>query len=310
MSVGALRWVFVVAFASVVTLASCVGDDPAVVAGGADDAGGTPPDSSVADAPVGPGDSAPPSDASPSDAQDATFDDAGIAGVGGALLWFSADKNLADNGAGLVTRWTSRAGSPLVLMPLATATSPSLGLINGHPSVHFDGHLVPTACPCPSMSVALPAPLPQPLTVFAVFRSDRLSDGTNNYESVIFRNAAGTFKLHTSFEPGPSVAFAVNAGTKLLSAFQTNITYLKPHLITAVMSGVSSLVRIDGDDTSERTGSAGLGSLSTDLVLAGDGTPVNSFQGDIGELVFYGRVLSLSERGAVEVALKTKWSIP
>ena len=150
----------------------------------------------------------------------------------------------------------------------------------------------------------------QPLTIFAVVKADRYTDGSFNYEGTVLTNYPPTFKLGGTIQPGPSLTWALNAGTKLTSAAFSNVDWVKPRVLTAIYNAGTSIMRVDGNDATAQTGAGGSSPLATSFILGNDGNPLNSLQGDVGELVVYGRVLTTQERSAVETSLKAKWNIP
>lgn len=287
-------------------LAGCVGDAPVVTptndGGPIDGSSGDASDASVQQ-------DAPSNDAmgDATGTDGSTTVDGGPGGIGDVKMWFAADTNVTLK-SGKVASWASKAGLAITLNPDPGAGAPYPSTLKGLPSIYFDGTAGSGTCPCPSLAATIAPALNQPLTVFAVIKSDRWTDGTHNYDATVFTGYPTTFKLYNAIESGPAPMWALGAPVKLLSIGQTDGAFRSIHLVTAVFSGGASVIRLDG--ANEMAGPSGGNSLGGTLVVGTDGRPLGTFQGHIGELVFYARVLSSGDRDAVENYLKTRWSIP
>jgi hypothetical protein len=301
-------------------LASCVGDPAPTIfgiesEGGAGEGGGgntdggglAHPDGSISED----GSVVTMTDGATGDSGDAAkTTDQGPGGVTGVAFWFSGDTNVktVDGGADLAT-WTSRAGAPIVLTPVLNAPAPSTSTINGKASLYFAGKNGGQTCPCTGLLGVLPVQMPQPFTVFAVFRASRFNDATYLYDAVLFADSQKSAAVSISNDPGPSVAWSMSAGTKLETIHQGAADFILPHMLTAEFNGASSLLRLDGKDGGTSSGEAGAGQLKASLVVGTDNSPLGTFQGDLGELLVFGRILTKADRDLVEAALIAKWSL-
>ncbi len=156
-------------------------------------------------------------------------------------------------------------------------------LLNGKKVLDF----VPATNPSTQTGEGPGITVSQPNTWILVVQTDVIHTGWDNMLSCgsqIVRQAQSQWNIYA----GANNVFGGTANTS-------------PHVLVGTINGASSTIHLDGALLA--TGDAGVGLASAGIVLSG-------FDGAIGELILYNRVLSNAERQQVESTLKTKWGTP
>lgn len=214
--------------------------------------------------------------------------------ITGAVLWLDASQLGLTNDAP-VSLWTDLSGAGNNATQSTAGLRPTLQTngINGLPSVRFGTtNWLFNA----SMTNA------QPLTLFAVARQ---TGGGAGFRTML-DGVASSPRLLLWYIVGSS-KWGVFGGTATVSQSSTSSTNWA--IVTAVADGSSSRFRINS--ATEGTGNAGTQGISGGFTL-GDAfvrTGEFRFNGEIGELIVFSRVLSAVERTQVRGYLNNKWSI-
>jgi hypothetical protein len=220
------------------------------------------------------------------------------AGIG---LWLVADD--AKPGAdGKVASWSNAAVAGVT----ATADKPELqpsvvaSALNGHAVVRFDGerNMLMT-----NVDIS-PARMPE-ATVFAAFNSKAeassplrklYGDDNGGYDRAVGLDSRGGDKNYTVFTGG---------GVQGYFTLKANETYVTADQFTKTefsgwVDGKATLTKVAGS----------WGDALPNLYIGGTGTSYNEpWQGDLAEIVVYGRVLTDQERMQVEDYLGKKYGV-
>lgn len=166
--------------------------------------------------------------------------------------------------------------------PTLTASS-----YNGHTTVDFDGT-------DDQLSVAS-GTLAQPNTVFIVVNPDRIT-GTN----CIFDSTATAISAVRIFNSN----YELHSGTQM---FGGAATVGQTDIVIGEFNGASSKIFINSGSTAAATGNAGTNSRYTGFKMGRDFTNGAPFDGKIGEVISYNKILSSTERQNVYDYLYAKW---
>ena len=139
-------------------------------------------------------------------------------------------------------------------------------------------------------------------TLFVVMQSDVSTAQT------IFVTENGTSAEYGLRYDGTNIEF--RNSTVALNVAEVAATITDPHIYTAYRSGVNQTITIDG--TSSATASTAIDVSTSTGGSIGEldvGTPIEQFDGLIGEIILYDRALSEFERDQIEEYLSKKWKI-
>ncbi|MEM6829376.1 MAG: hypothetical protein AAF551_02595, partial [Bacteroidota bacterium] len=244
-------------------------------------------------------------------------------------LWYRGDAGVlngsaapASNGEGVQT-WQDQSGYGYNGLQSATGSQPLFDLsntVNGNPVVVFDGD----NDYFPISSLNYPAvTVPAGITVYAVLTT------TNTNEGVIIsydRNEYFRFATDHDFDGG--FGLSTTNSSRTISDFNASANGIEadgvPHILGGSfdpsISGVNKYLYFDGTIDNEvdagttalgtgvtRYGFVGVGSEAT--TFDGTGGPFSYLEGNLAELIYYGEVLSSTERQQVETYLAIKYGI-
>ena len=135
----------------------------------------------------------------------------------------------------------------------------------------------------------------QPFTYFVVARPRTVAVNKVLFD---YNGSGGRHLLYHNTGPVPTIF----AGTNLSTTVESTLW----HIYTAVVNGLSSVLRID--NASDVTGNTGSNQTAS-IVLANSGT--NAFPSDVdyGELLMYNAALSSGDRDTIRGWLNAKWAI-
>jgi len=153
-------------------------------------------------------------------------------------------------------------------------------------------------------------------TIFSVLKTSNNGAGTSGshaYESsgVIWADVSG-FGLQDLIPlaiGGGKIKIATPSDTTLNSS--ATVSDGKPHIITIsrIMNNGARTIYFDGASSGNDTGGTGELLANQLMTIGGNTLDVRYFDGHIGEIIIYDRVLKLDERKAVEDYLSKKWQI-
>lgn len=162
--------------------------------------------------------------------------------------------------------------------------------INGLSSVRF------VSTPTGSIVVAFGRTLTQPTTIFSVIKVETTVNAVFYYDGITSGNR------HALYDHTGSTGYGFFGGTQLTGGtVDTN-----PHIFRAVYNTTSSVLYKDG--TSIISGNAGSNTL-TGLTLGANNAGATNFDGFLGEIIVYNKVLSTTEVTQVQTYLSKKWKI-
>lgn len=230
----------------------------------------------------------------------------------GLALWLdAADLSTITLDSGLVAQWSDKSGNGKNAVQSDSAKRPSgTDSINALNAVGFDGT---NDC----LTVASLA-LPVAITIFAVFDQDNAT--IKGYFMEHGPNA-GTSDGFFMLNGNPSLAVrrstVQNTGTpSTISTIQGTAARVATGMFDTSRATNSEIARLwrDGAELSlTRNSTSQVVSTSlTDTLNIGsrnDGAAV-PFDGALGELLIYGRILNDTERTSIESYLKAKWGTP
>jgi hypothetical protein len=205
--------------------------------------------------------------------------------------WFKADAITGVTSGNDITEWLDSSPSALDLTPGANAPAWVDNVLNGEPVVRFNGS-------SDTLSAAMSA-RSQPFTFFVV-AEQASSTGTQ----IMLHSTSGASCPFYLTSNGKANLFS---GAALATAGTTTMT--DPHVIECVFNGASSVVAIDGTETTGTTGSGAIGIGSGIRVGANQGATAEFFNGDIAEIVCYAGAMDSTDRSAVRAALGAKYGI-
>lgn len=168
-------------------------------------------------------------------------------------------------------------------------------VVNGLPTVRFDG--------TEEMKTTDSVALPQPNTLFLVAR-----EHTNHYAFTIDSVAGDRSYFAIDGRTGSSYEqLILSSGTNLLLGDNIATAW---NQYTGEYNGASSQIRRNGGGTGDTvTGDAGTNPWGSGITVGRSIGGSSGLDGDIGEIVFYDRILTATERGLVEAHLLDKWGI-
>jgi len=224
----------------------------------------------------------------------------------GVLLWLSADDAAASAKNGKVQSWQNALVANVSAQPVHPDQLPALvpNAINNHAVVRFDGtdQMLMT-----NIDIA-PARMPEG-TVVTVFRSATdapvplrklYGDDNGSYDRAVGLDNRGNGKNFTFFSGNDA------AGYFQLAA---NTTYVlvdeySPKEFSGWVNGAATVTKVAADWGS------GPEDALPNMYLGGTGTSYSEFwNGDLAEVIIYGRKLSDAERTQVEDYLGQKYGV-
>lgn len=217
----------------------------------------------------------------------APFDPATVSGLVG---WWKADAITGKVDGDTISQWSDLSGVAHHLLQATGSLQPlyKTAIQNGKAVVRFDG--------VDDYLVSGPAVYSQPLTNFIVlrYRSARVGNDTafagSSNQMRLLRTSTG-LGMYANGSVAPTITQDVQ------TAF---------HVYTAVFSGASSELRVDGGTAA--TGNPGVSTTAAFALAASNGSEVGPV--DVGEWLIYNSTLSGTDRAAVETYLKGKWGTP
>ncbi len=213
--------------------------------------------------------------------------------VGNCALWLDASLASSIHATGsTVDTWDDQSGNGRNVTATTTAR-PATGTrtLNGFNVLDFDG--TSDRMVTGSLTVSVP------WTVCAVVQND---SGADSSAQCILGTAgatdAGLFKWFTNF-------WAVSSANQVFSAAAPDTS---AHSLTGViLSASTARIRVDG--TESATGNAGNTALTSAaaLVVGGNRTTSNYWNGTIAELVVYSAALATGDRDSIDAYFTNKW---
>lgn len=221
----------------------------------------------------------------------ATFPLSGLAA--GGILNFPVGTYTNDNVyQATVSNWADGSGTGNHLAQPTAALQPFMvtasALLNGKPALRWDGTSL-TIFRNPLVGVIV-----QPNTMVAAFN---LTDQSTN-RTLVDGNGTDRQQLQTSTN-----VYSITAGTVLNSTAVLPAT--GAHTYFGSFNGASSNILIDNAHSA--TGAAGAGNLGACYIGANFLAGVN-FQGDVGSVAIYNRLLAAGELAAIQGLLRAKYA--
>jgi hypothetical protein len=205
-------------------------------------------------------------------------------------LWLDAsDSSTITESLNAVSQWNDKSGNANSLTQTTASLKPKTNTrtLNNKNVIEFDGGDI-------IRSAAFSSVLSQPNTVFIVYQSD-----LSSLQYVLDGLSPGTDR-HL-FVLDPAIGDFMFAGTELATSHGTPSI---PYLVSLQFNTTSSEYYINGSlVASGNVGSQGFGGIT----LGSRYNDVTFFDGIIGEVIVYDKLLSISERQKVETYLKDKW---
>lgn len=224
--------------------------------------------------------------------------------IAGLAAWYDASQitGLADGAA--VASWSDLSGGGFTLTQGTAGLQPtyykttSANLINGLPAVLFTSASLQYVAVTSGATVVVA----QPNTVFAIATLTSLSGGASAGNGRLYDSGGATRQL---LDLNASSHYEIYAGSSVLAA-GTPATGL--HQLSAVFSGTSSTLRVDGATVISTGSSPGANGI-TGLQLGGTsiGGPQAYLGGSVGEFIVYSGALTGPQIAQVESYLTTKW---
>jgi hypothetical protein len=219
--------------------------------------------------------------------------------IAGLSAWY--DASVASSltlTSGFVSQWDDLSGSGLHLTQATEANRPGTGTINGKTAVDFDGSndlMQVTADVFPGTLMVVGSLDSIAASAMAAFAADAATNSANAF----WISSPAQWRL-VGFDASIPASYAHSGGTALAS---------QPVLAT-VLHGASNVSRIDGAPLAGTTNVTG---GNTQGVTVGarviSGSPSTLWNGQIGEVLLFNRVLTASEVSKAESYLASKWGV-
>lgn len=227
--------------------------------------------------------------------------DASLPVTDSLILWLDATdaSTITKDVSERVSQWDDKSSEGNDVTQGTTIEQPAFtaSAIGGKPALRFAGNdfLVSAAYNSGTIS--------QPNTAFVVINTVSASSNDKLFDGIDGSNRH-VIQVIGSGDPDDMHLFA-----GIVISTGGGATPLDTDLvISGIFNGASSELFVNG--TSEASGNAGSQSMAGIVVgSAFSQTGVDSYDGYIGELLMYDKLLSTSERQAVESYLTTKWNI-
>ena len=205
------------------------------------------------------------------------------------VLWLDAsDTSTITESGGSVSQWDDKSGNGNDVTQGTAALQPTTGTrtLNGLNVLDFiDDRLGGTFA---GGNIA------QPFTLVAVATSDLATAG---YRYIAHGDSPSSYLGFIG-----SANLALGGGVVLTSS--TGGT--DPHIIVATANSTSSLIRVDGNET---TGDAGTRAFNTPFGIGAFSTPASYWDGTIAEIIVVDGTLTADQITATESYLASKWGI-
>lgn len=214
----------------------------------------------------------------------------------GLVGWWDADDatTFTYSSGTVVSEWRDKSGGGHHLGQGTVGNQPSRnGTQNGHPTVTFNGTSHSLTTPSWAMT--------KPVNVFVVARD---TTGTESTQRTLFMPYQDGRIYSTSGGNGEVATY--QGSTMTAGAWGAS-----HRLVAAVFNDTASKLAVDG--AAYTTGAGGgilFSSGNTTALGRHNATATEFWQGDVAELLVYGRELSTVERQQVETYLHTKWGTP
>lgn len=214
-----------------------------------------------------------------------------VSDVPGCALWLDA----ADLPAGSVARWADKSPARNHAAQASGVLQPTSGArqINGLNAVDFATQYLTLASPLAAAGG---------LSAFTVCVGDAATFGA------VLGGASGSFVLRVTSQR----LAVVRSNSAVLLTGTTNLLTATPYLLYAETSNAGNAGLLNGGSEGSNATSASY-TADTTLVgtsLAGDGTTLSQpFDGGLGELAVFTRVLTPTERNVLGRALARKWGL-
>jgi hypothetical protein len=223
--------------------------------------------------------------------------------VAAPVVWLKADNGVTANGSGQVSAWIDASGNSHNATQVTTANQPTIinGLINYNPALDFDGVNDNLLFPATGLAAGTAA-----RTTFAVARPEKTAfssvfsyggaGGTGNVTFTLAQsNGSAVTSRHTGLAGDAVVAGYVINGPAVIQRGSYNGTQLQ-----AQVNGGTLVNNAFAINTQLTQGYVGTDNFSP----AG-----SSWDGKIGEVIFYNRLLNNTELQQVNTYLAIKYGI-
>jgi hypothetical protein len=249
--------------------------------------------------------------AAPGDLPDWTLPETGVAGGGGGgsgpagltgvAGWWDATRISGVADAALLAAWPDSSGNGYDLAQATGANQPTYysttgaGLINGKAAVTFDG----------ANTWMLTAALaePQPFTLAAVAQNTLTT--VNLQKPLAGSTLSATVHLYANLSATTFISCWGYAGATVVAGNYTPRTG-QAHLFVLGANGATSYAYFDG---AAATGAGGSNAMSGAFYVGGIG-PSFSWQGMIGEVMVWPRLLSAGQVTQLHGYCQDKWNVP
>jgi hypothetical protein len=224
--------------------------------------------------------------------------------IASLLGWWKADSlGLSDGTA--VSSWTDSSGNGKHLVQATGSKQPLLktAILNGLPVIRFDG--TDDALSCASFARGA-------FTMFVVLKTTSQANTTIEHSATSGSNAGFYF----SSTGGANFAMT-GAGGSALTAYDVGLILADSatRIITESADGTDAGLRgwVNGHPctrgTSYGNANPGAATVTDTLYVGGRGGTSRFTNGDIAEIIIYGRVLARNERQAIEDYLARKYAL-
>lgn len=221
--------------------------------------------------------------------------------IPGLKAWYDASdlSAITDAGGGAVSQWADKSGNGYHATQSTGAQRPVTGTrtVKGANGLDFNGTSHNLILPSGLYSLSAGAN-----TIIAIFAADLSGDAT---QRIINGQDAGTGRFYMGIN-----ATGLTAANNATGSGATTETWTKDanaHMAVFTRNGTAQTNNIDGGTGASN--SSGTDLTMTQLLLGGQSSSANRFDGILCELMLYGRALPNVELNRLAAAARQKWGI-